>query len=427
MRQAPKWTEFPHYPVIAGTALLAVGVTVASWAKMDVSPLVENAMVRRGELWRLVTSMFPHVGALHLIFNIYWLWVFGTLIEQVYGHIKTAALIILLAAGSNALEYAFASGGVGLSGVDYGLFGLLWVVSGRDERFRDAVDRNTVQLFVVWFFLCIVLTITNVMRVGNIAHGTGAVLGALVGWTITQPERRFLAAASACSLTLFGLWAATAGRPKINLSGVGAHDECFLGYTELQADHKQEAMAWFREAVRYRNVPRECWTSFGVANERLHNYQAALAAYRKASEMDDDFGEYNLGTLYARGAEGVPQDDQQALNLYRKAADHGDPTILNNVAWEFATSSNPVIRNPEAALKYATQAVASDKDHPNPMFLDTLAEAQYVNGHFQNAVKTEMQAIALASAKEKTSYQKSLEKYQLAAQSVKSQIPRKDN
>ncbi|SRR6266566_1268265 len=104
MRPAPKWTEFPKYPVIAGTAILAIAVTIAWWSKLNVSPLFETAMIRRGELWRLITGIFPHADILHLTFNIYWLWVFGTLVERVYGHLRAAALIALFALGSGSLE-----------------------------------------------------------------------------------------------------------------------------------------------------------------------------------------------------------------------------------------------------------------------------------------------------------------------------------
>ena len=162
MRPAPKWTEFPRYPVVAGTAILAVVVTIAWWSKLDVSPLFETAMIRRGELWRLITSIFPHTNLLHLAFNIYWLWVFGTLVEQVYGHFRTAALIALFALGSSSFEFAFSLGGVGLSGVGYGLFGFLWVLSRHDERFRDAIDQKTIQLFVIWFFFCIATTVMHI-------------------------------------------------------------------------------------------------------------------------------------------------------------------------------------------------------------------------------------------------------------------------
>jgi membrane associated rhomboid family serine protease len=119
MRPAPKWTEFARYPVIGGIALLAIAVTIAWWSKVNVSPLFETAMIRRGELWRLITGTLPHANILHLLFNIYWLWVFGTVVEQVYGHFRTAALVVFLALGSGSLEFAFALGGVGLSGVVY--------------------------------------------------------------------------------------------------------------------------------------------------------------------------------------------------------------------------------------------------------------------------------------------------------------------
>jgi hypothetical protein len=53
---------------------------------------------------------------------------------------------------------------------------------------------------------------------------------------------------------------------------------------------------------------------------------------------------------------------------------------------------------------------------PNPRTSgrDTLAEALYANQKIEEAVKTEQQAIALATAAAKTTFQKSLEKYQLA-------------
>src|SRR5205807_44987 len=276
-------------------------------------------------------------------------------------------------------------------------------------------DRQTIQLFIVWFFFCIVLTYLRIVPVANIAHGTGAVLGILVGLAITLPERRALFTASAGIIVLFGLWAATLGRPRVNLSEEGAYEECNWGYKAMNANHNQDAVRWLSEAVSYRHVPGPCWSTFGLANEQAGNHRAALAAYRKGIELGDQFAEYSLAAMYDRGAEGVPQDDQQALNWYRKAASHASPAVLNNIAWAFATSSNPAIRNPEAALKYATQAVAADKEHPNPRFLDTLAEAQYATGNSQDAVQTEEHAIALAAPQQKDSYQKSLAKYQHAA------------
>jgi hypothetical protein len=61
-------------------------------------------------------------------------------------------LVILFAAGSSAAELAVLKNGIGLSGVGYGLFALLWILSRNDERFRNAVDSQTISLFVFGSF-----------------------------------------------------------------------------------------------------------------------------------------------------------------------------------------------------------------------------------------------------------------------------------
>jgi membrane associated rhomboid family serine protease len=407
----------PRYPIAGGISLLAIFVTGAWWAKMDVSPLLETAMIRRGELWRLVTSILPHGGALHLIFNVYWLWVFGTLVEQVLGPIKTAGLILLFAVASNALEFAFLTGGIGLSGVGYGLFGLLWVLSSRDERFRDAVDRGTIQVFVVWFFVCIVLTLTKVMLIANLAHAGGAVLGILAGFAIARPDRRIPIAAGIGAFVLLSLGAATLWRPVLNLSGHAGYEEARWGYDALVANRNQEAARWFRDAVAYQPAMSEFWYDLGVACERVHDAPKAVRAYRKAAGLGSAEGQVRLGELYTFGSAGLPKDDIQALFWFRKAAAQNDPGALNSVAWAYATSTSPAIRNPAAALEFARKAVHLSKDHPVPAFLDTLAEAYYVNAQYEEAVKTEQQALALASPGDQDDYRMRLEKYQGALKS----------
>jgi membrane associated rhomboid family serine protease len=101
------------YPVVSATAALATAVTVAWWAKIDVSVLFESPLVGRGQWWRLLTSALPHINVLHLIFNLSWLWVLGTKIERVLGHLSTLLLFRILAIGSGAFEYAFLGPGVG--------------------------------------------------------------------------------------------------------------------------------------------------------------------------------------------------------------------------------------------------------------------------------------------------------------------------
>ena len=165
--------QVPRFPIVAGLAAAAVGVTMASKCDVNVSALYDSPAIGRGEVWRLLTSILPHGGPFHLIFNVYWLWVFGSLVEESFGQWKNFALIVLLALGSGAAEYAFLDGGIGLSGVVYGLFGMVWVLSRYPPRFRDAVDANTAIMFVAWFFLCIVTTATGFSRWPTSPTGSG--------------------------------------------------------------------------------------------------------------------------------------------------------------------------------------------------------------------------------------------------------------
>jgi predicted ribosomally synthesized peptide with SipW-like signal peptide len=288
VRRPPEITHLPRFPVTGGTCLLAIGVTLAYWSNnVDVSPLMEDANIRRGQLWRLVSSALPHGNFLHLAFNLYWTWVFGTLVEEVFGHLRTFAVFVLLAFGSGAAEYALLDGGIGLSGVGYGLFGMLWVLSRRDDRFADAVDANTTSTFVIWFFFCVVLDVTGMMPIANIAHGAGAALGALLGLAIAGTRvQRIPAAAGLAAFVVATLIGATVARPWINLSKTGGRGEFELGYKALEANRNDEAVRWLQDAVRISPKDASAWYDLAIAYGRTGKEAQSLDAYERAHRLD---------------------------------------------------------------------------------------------------------------------------------------------
>ena len=321
MRRPPPLTHAPRYPATAGTILLAIAATLAWWGKANVSFLLEDAHLAHGQMWRLFSSVLLHADPFHLIFNVYWLWVFGSLIEEHLGSLRTFALYLFLAAGSGAAEYAILDGGVGLSGVGYGLFGMLWVLTwlGRPARalarsgeiedrvaaddararrpshgdgarpFSDAIDQKTIALFVFWFFLCIALTVTGVWAVANIAHAVGALLGAMIGWIMTEPRAiRRIYSASAAVLLLILLACATIGRPVINRSPERGKQEAYIGYDALEHDRPAEAARWFRDSVRMRPAAADNWFFLGMAYSQLKDYPNALDAFEHANRLKPD-------------------------------------------------------------------------------------------------------------------------------------------
>src|SRR5687767_4820112 len=129
MLRPPPLVALPAFPATGATAFFAIAVTLAWWNGVDIAPLVDGPEIAKGELWRLVTSALPHANLLHLLFNLMWLWTLGTVLERELRSWPVVGLFVFLAAGSSAAEYALFRGGVGLSGVVYGLWAMLYVLS----------------------------------------------------------------------------------------------------------------------------------------------------------------------------------------------------------------------------------------------------------------------------------------------------------
>jgi Zn-dependent protease with chaperone function len=85
----------------------------------------------------------------------------------------------------------------------------------------------------------------------------------------------------------------------------------------------------------------------------------------------------------------------KAYEKYQRllSIDKIDANGLNNLAWLLVTSPNESIRDNKRGLLLAKEAVKLEK---NPQFLDTLAEAYWVNGDIEHAVKAINEAIILS-------------------------------
>jgi len=136
--------------------------------------------VRRGEVWRVFTPALVHFGLLHIVGNAMWLFSLGALIEARRGSGRFAALVLVIAAGSNLAQYFVSGPGFGgMSGVVFGLFGFAWM---RGKFFPGGgvfVSDQEKMIMLAWFFICFT---GAVGRIANTAHGAGLVLGMALGW-----------------------------------------------------------------------------------------------------------------------------------------------------------------------------------------------------------------------------------------------------
>ncbi|NOY91677.1 MAG: rhomboid family intramembrane serine protease [Deltaproteobacteria bacterium] len=147
--------------------------------------------VLSGEVWRLVTPIFLHFGILHLVFNLSWLWMFGSILERSSGSVRFGWMVLVLGVSSNIVQYVATGSPLfgGMSGVIYGLFGYLWMRGRYDTRVRYQLPGSTVLILLGWYLLCV----TGIIgAVANGAHTGGLVLGAAWGYLASGDLRRRL-------------------------------------------------------------------------------------------------------------------------------------------------------------------------------------------------------------------------------------------
>jgi len=97
-----------------------------------------------GEPWRLFTSMFVHIGLLHIGMNLYVLWYIGRFVEKLLGNI--GMLIVYVLAGlSGSLASAAIHPAVVSAGASGAIFGLYGAVFGYLIRNRDQVPTETLR------------------------------------------------------------------------------------------------------------------------------------------------------------------------------------------------------------------------------------------------------------------------------------------
>lgn len=238
----------PRYPLTATLCLAAATVSIGSMFGLSADPFLLDDRAFWNQPWRILLTTLPHGSVMHLFFNLYWTWVLGVAVEHLFGSRVWLLMVLPGAVLASCAEFTFSQTPIGLSGVVFALFTFLWVVSRRIPRLRPIIDRRTALIFAAWFFVCIALTAFDVLPIANLAHGGGALYGALAGLAMTSAPRRRTVLAMVTS-TLLGLSVFAAGtlREAINPAGL-ARAKAMRAYELLEQGHTPEAMALLEKA-----------------------------------------------------------------------------------------------------------------------------------------------------------------------------------
>jgi membrane associated rhomboid family serine protease len=168
--------------VVAGTFNL--GLFGGGGGLVDLLAIYAPA-VADGEWWRIITSAFVHLGLLHIAFNMYALYLFGPILEQMYGHVEYLVLYMLCAAGGSVLTILAApeQAAAGASGAIFGLFGLAFIVSRRHHVATTRQARTLLNQAGTLLVINLVFTFA-IPGISWTGHVGGLIVGAVLGFLL---------------------------------------------------------------------------------------------------------------------------------------------------------------------------------------------------------------------------------------------------
>jgi membrane associated rhomboid family serine protease len=160
--------------------------------------------VAQGQWYRLVTAMFLHYGLVHLLLNMWALWVLGRSLEAVLGPLRFLALYLIAGLGGNVAVYLFSpvnQPSVGASTAIFGLFAAIFVIMRRLGRDTSAI------LPILVINLIFTFTVPGISIAGHLGGlVTGAVMALVLAYAPRMRRTAFQAAGGAILLVaLLGL------------------------------------------------------------------------------------------------------------------------------------------------------------------------------------------------------------------------------
>ncbi|MFB4166473.1 rhomboid family intramembrane serine protease [Virgibacillus sp. JSM 102003] len=266
------------------------------------------AIIENGEWWRIITSMFLHIGFLHLIMNMFAVYYLGAAVERIYGSTRSILVYFLAGIGGGLASFAFTTNiSAGASGALFGLFGaLLFFGLIHKKIFFQTMGKSLLIIIginLVFGFM--------VPQVDNGAHLGGLISGFVASAILHLPQRRKLS----MQLFAFILYAVII----LGLIIFGTQHNLNSPSYQLLKVEQLASVPDYEEIVEV--------TTIGLRNSedladillfqrsyayvKLNEVDLAIDDLESAIQMNDEFAEahFNLAVLYYnKGQENKAQE-----------------------------------------------------------------------------------------------------------------------
>lgn len=138
-----------------------------------------DVLTKRGEYYRILTCIFLHIGIVHLLLNMYSLYIIGPQVESFYGKIKYLFIYLYSGVCGSILSLAFSNNVIsaGASGAIFGLLGsLLYFGYHYRVYLGNVIKSQIIPVILVNLFIGFITP-----GIDNFAH-----IGGLIGGVIAS-------------------------------------------------------------------------------------------------------------------------------------------------------------------------------------------------------------------------------------------------
>lgn len=146
-----------------------------------------NGLIAEGEWWRLLTSMFLHAGFLHILFNMFSLFLFGPELEKIAGKMRFLTIYFLAGNFGGIATFAFEKdplyASVGASGAIFGIIGAFGALLYYMRHVMPQLRQIILPIIVVSVIMTFLQANINIM-----AHLGGLVTGFILGLFYFKPK-----------------------------------------------------------------------------------------------------------------------------------------------------------------------------------------------------------------------------------------------
>lgn len=184
---------FITYLIMLICVVMFVSMYIFGSSSTSIRTLIQfggNAVsyTKYGDYYRLFTSIFLHAGILHLICNMYSLYVIGPQVESFYGKLKYLSIFIISGISGSLLSTALSGNNAISVGASGAIFGLLGAILYFGYHYRvylgNVLKSQIIPLIILNLGIGFIFT-----GIDNFAHIGGLIGGVFASMAVGVPDK----------------------------------------------------------------------------------------------------------------------------------------------------------------------------------------------------------------------------------------------